>query len=80
MRTFGFLMEYNLIDFNNKKRLWEASLVLEGPFRPRFTDEESNVVGLQEVASPTSRIGSFATEYQFIETVEPPVPSTATEG
>ena len=81
MRTFGFLVEYNLIDFNNKKRLWEASLVLEGPFKPRFTDEESNAVGLLEAhSSPTSRTGSFTTECQFIDGTGPPLPSTATEG
>ena len=81
MRTCGFLMEYNLVDFNKQKKLWEASLMLDAPFRPRFKDEEENVVGLLEAhSSPTSRTGSFTTEYQFIDGTEPPLPSTATEG
>ena len=81
MRTFGFLMEYNLVDLNNQKKLWEASLLLDSPFRPRFKDEEENVVGLLgATASPTSRSGSFTTEYQFIDGTEVPMPSTATEG
>ena len=80
MRTYGFLMEYNLVDFNHQKKLWEASLLLEGPFRPRFKDEEENVATLLETSKPVSRPGSFTSECQFIDGTEPPMPSTATEG
>ena len=80
MRTYGFLMEYSLVDFNNQKKLWETSLILEGPLRPRFKDEEENVATLLETSTPVSHPGSFASEYQFIDGTEPPAPSTAIEG
>ena len=34
LREQGFLVEYNLIDFNNEKKLWQWSLMLDAPFIP----------------------------------------------
>jgi hypothetical protein len=74
MRTQGFLVEFNIVGFNNHKKLWETSQVLDGPYTPRFRDEVDASMALDTSMSGASEKGSYIAEYNLIDEVDAPMP------
>ena len=72
-------MEFNIIDFNNVKKLWEYSLILDAPFKPKFRDEADGAVALDASTQGASELGSFTLDYSFIDDVVTPMPLTSGE-
>ena len=72
LRSQGFLVEYCLLDFNNVKKIWESSLILTGPFTPRFKDEDLDEALFTASAAAATSSGEFT--YTFVDTAGTPAP------